>query len=219
MVNVYRVLLLGVLSLGVTGSIYAAKPIDLNHQSSAVLDSLLPARHVVLDATGPRHPSESSSLIQVSQETDANNTTHIRIQQTYSGYPVWGTNAVIHVSNAGKTTLRSLSASHKPMTMNGVVYQDLAGDLANTPGYVFSSAQADKAQQQALQRYQNKAGVLGHITSEPSSLLVYVDRNNQARWVFHVRFYVKPSKGMPKRMNYLLDAVSFDTVRDRKSVV
>jgi len=51
--------------------------------------------------------------------------THIRMQQTVKGYPVWGGDYIIHLPKNGNKN-KNMPA------MNGIVYKEIEADLVNT---------------------------------------------------------------------------------------
>jgi pseudolysin len=185
-------------SLACMTSVWAAKPLDLRHQSIALLQSFAPI----------------SGFQQTSSAVDFNQTLHVRIQQTYKDYPVWAADAVLHMpkgskingDNAFRTMMQNIKGNN--VSMNGVVYQDLTSDLASAPAYVFTSAQADKALQQARALYQKTSGLKQSVTGSKSNLMVYVDENNKAHWAFLVSFESAPAKGLPAKPTYIMDGVS-----------
>ena len=150
-----KYLLPGVLLLGFAFAYqpitYAAKPINLDHLPFAQLNTF---------SVGPVQINE------VSRSVDFNNTLHIRIKQSYSGYPVWGGDGIVHVPKGGKTdmALKDLNATAVQPSMNGVIYQDLSADLARTPTTVFNGLQAQKALQAVLLQYQQKMGSKPTVT-------------------------------------------------------
>lgn len=186
-------------------SALAATPVELDHQGIQFLTTL--------SSPSAKAPANQSAAIkEVSRSTDFNHTMHVRIKQTYQDYPVWGGDGVVHIPEAKQRAKLALSAAVTPAsTMNGVVYQNLANDLSNTPAYVFNQSQAQKAVQQAISAYQQKTGSKSPVSREKSDLMVFVDKNNKAHWVFHVSFDVpaKESSMLPERPTYLIDAVTF----------
>ena len=191
---------MSVVSLACATSAMAATPVDLRHQPLSTIQPLLSAQVT----------AEQSTLKQISSTVDFNQTTHIRAKQMYRGYAVLGGDAVIHVKRGGKTSLMGLSANSADTSMNGMVYQGLNADLQNTPAYVFSAEQAQKAQQKSQELYQDKIGRKDAISAEKSQLMVYVDKNNKAHYAFMTSFVANPAKGMPAKPVYILDAVSLD---------
>lgn len=190
--------LLGVSFVCMT-STWAATSVNLRHQSIGILQSLSP----------------NSLFKQISSAVDRNNTLHVRIQEMYQGYPVWGADAVVHTPQAeklnGAHALQSLlqNVKNTNTSMNGVVYKDLAADLVNTPAYLFTPAQADKALKSTVELYQQKSGNKVAIQDAKSKLMVYVDQNNKAHWTFLVSFETVPAKGMPEKPTYIIDGTSF----------
>ena len=191
-------------SLACMTSVWAAKPVNLRYESIAVM----------------RFLSADSSFQQISSAVDFNQTLHVRVQETYKGYPVWTGDAVVHVphggSMAGKNAMHSIMQGGKNThtTMNGVVYEELAPDLANTPAYVFTPAQAEKAVQFATESYQKKSGIKAAVTQPKSSLMVYVDENNKAHWAYLVSFETAPAQGLPEKPTYIVDGTSFHVYKE-----
>lgn len=183
---------------------YAATPVDLNRQSLSVLSKLAPLNKPTLAAAAS---ATQSDFTEVSQSTDFNQTLHTRLKQTYAGYPVWGGDAVVHTPKGRSKTLRGLMASSEAnqSTMSGQVYEGLAADLQNTPAYVFSAAQADKAISTALADFENKVGARAEVQFKAEELMVYVDSNNKARFAFKVTTAVK-ANGKLAQPTYLLNA-------------
>lgn len=191
---------------------FAAKPIDLKHQNIAALKSLTGSSKTLLN--GAAGSGVGSNIEEISQSTDFNQTVHIRAQQTYSGYPVWGGDVVMHTPKGRAKTVRSLMASSESTTstMNGIVYDDLQKDLQNTPAFVFNSVQADKALAQAIIVYESEAGRVD-ISNQKATLKVYVDDMNKAHWVYHISFAVK-ARGLLAQPNYLMDATDFSIYKE-----
>ncbi len=188
-------------------SVFAATSIDLSHQPVSFLQAMMPGAGKNFSAT-----ASQATIKQVSSTIDQNKTQHTRIQQMYAGYPVWGADAVVHVpqSPVKKSLSNFIQSGNSNITMNGTMYQNLNTDLANTPAFVFNAVQADKALQQAVQKYQQQSGVKHAISRQKSVLMVYVDDKNKAHWAFMVSFYVQPDKSRPVKPTYIMDAVTFD---------
>lgn len=187
-----------------TFPLYAARPIDLGQQNITFL------RQFVSPTLAAKN--ESVSLQAINQDKDFNQTLHVRMNETYAGYPVWGGEAIIHIPNGttNKNTVGLIAAAEKSAsTLDGMVYQDLQNDLQNTPAYVFSAAQAQKALAQAISLYENKIKKKANIQKSQTQLMVYVDDENKAHWVFHVNFYVKSSTSRSSMPVFLMDATNF----------
>lgn len=194
------VLLLGLPLLG--AGAFAAKPVDLSHQSVKLLHSFI-ASPAMAAGQGV------SNVVETSRHTDLKNTTHVRVQQSYAGFPVWGADAVVHVPGGASTAKGMAGVVAAAKSMNGTFYQDLTNDLGNVPAQMQSKAQADKMIQQAVASYQTSAGktVVRDQKAEP---MVYVDKNGKARWAFKVSFFAEAAReGMSPAMPvYIIDALT-----------
>lgn len=186
------------LSLACMSTAFAAKPIELKFQSTTLLQSLLSASQT----------ANPISFKYISTHTDMQHITHVRMQETYTGYPVWGAVAIIHTTEKDNKSLQRVLADSKA-TVNGVIYQDIQKDLQEAPPYLFSSAYANKALDQMSQRYSIKNNSQDTVKEKQSNLMVYIDENNKAHWAFLVSFEVQPEKGMLERPTYILDAMTF----------
>ena len=186
---------LSVISLACAAHVFAAKPIDLNHQSTAILHSFL---------------ANGSTLKQVSADVDFNQTTHVRIQQTYLGYPIWGGDAILHIAKTTQGSLKNSLADNKyDSTMNGMLYQDLQADLGSVPIFAVHAGQATAALQQAVALFQKKSGIKQDVNHTKTDLIVFVDQDNKAHWAYWVSFLVAPKNSMPAKPVYILDATHF----------
>lgn len=200
-----RLALSGVMLLGLPflaiPSAFAAKPINLRHQNLSVLSSLI---------AGPASGMETQ---EISRVVGVNNKTHVRLQQTYQGYKVWGADAVVHIPNSGKQSKnvalkQLLGNSHA--TMNGTMYQGIAKDLASIPSSLLTTKQANAAMQQAVTTYEKKVGATVNVSNKKMERVVFVDKSNQAHWAYLVSFHadaVKPG-ALPAKPNYIMDAAT-----------
>lgn len=182
---------------------YAASPIDISHKGITYLQNYL----VKPGFTG----SNKSAILEKQRGIDFNHTLHMRAQQTYAGYPVWGGNIAVHApqtTTAEKGFAGFMAKANKPnTTMNGMLYQDLDKDLHPTPAYVFEDAQAKKALDQAINLSQHAIGADFKVEEHKQQLMVYVDDNHKAHWAFYISLYGK-QQGFPTIPSYILDAVS-----------
>jgi len=201
--GVSTILLLG-LPLALGSSVYAAEAVDLNHVSPHIMQSFVPAKN-----------NNGMSVKKLTSRVDFKNTLHVRVQEMYNGYPVWGADGIVHIPNSGKSSSHmglSTLAATSGATMNGIFYDNLNADLSSTPSSVFTEVQARKALQQAINAYQNKVGGKPNVTKQKSSLMVYIDENNKAYWAYKVSFDASPVRAqqIPAQPIYILDAVSFN---------
>ncbi len=199
---------IGIISYACMSHGFAAQAIDLNHQSVSVLQTFMTGKPR-LAATA--HANQSS-LKELTSSADFNQTTHVRVQETYAGYPVWGSDAVVHIPQGHSKSLAALAARKEPsdVTMSGTVFQGLSEDLTHAPAYLFQPAQADKALQQATYLFQSKKAMKYQISQSQSSMMIYVDKNNKAHWAYLISFFADPQKGMPAIPTFIMDAASLD---------
>lgn len=185
---------LSLITLACMKSSFAAIPVNLKNQNPSILKSL---------AISPTH----DSFKQVSSDVDFNHVTHIRIQQMYAGYPVWGADGVVHIP---QNSPRSLANLDQNSTMNGIIYKGLLSDLNKTPVSILNLEQGKKALQHAKQIYWKTTGINNYDdNTAKSDLIVYVDKNNIAHWAYLVSFLTGASDGMPALPTYIMDAQTF----------
>lgn len=162
----------------------AARPVNLHHQTISYLNSFSLA-------------ANSARYKQLNESIDANQTRHVRVNQTYAGFPVWNGEAIIHYPKS--QTLKS------NVTLTGTFYEELAPDLQNVNQIVFEPVQAQKALTFVLETFQ--AGQ-AKITNQASDLLVYIDQSQKAHWAFHVSFQAENQDHI-YQPNFLIDAQNF----------
>lgn len=202
--NQRRLALSGALLLGLPlafgPAVYAAKPVNLRHQDVSILQSFNSKSGVAIKELG--------------RNVDFKKTLHVRIQETYSGYDIWAADAVMHIPNGANTgkSLADLTSATKSAhgSMNGTLYLNLKADLANTPAFVFSQSQAQKALQQAQENYQHKTGVKTAVKDQYTQLMVFIDKDQKAHWAYKTGFYADAAKAgeRPAKPVYIMDAVS-----------
>lgn len=193
-------------SLLAATQVLAATPVDLSQQPASSLKALLIQHSLV---------SSPVKIEEVSRDVDFNQTLHVRVRETYQGYPVWGADGVVHLPKVGNTKTALTNIVANETSMNGKIYYDLDKDLMNTPAYIFNAAQAQKAIQMAVNEYHQTLGAKVAVKNEQSELMVYVDKDNKAHWAFKVTFYAAPIKEgtIPQKPVYIIDALSFKTYK------
>ena len=177
-------------------SVYAAKQIDLSQQPVSILQSFISSGGLAKHA---------ANIEEISRNIDANKTTHVRVQQTYGGYRVWGADAVLHIPAGGKEM--------KDGFMNGNFYDALRNDLANAPDSIFSARQSGNAIKHVLAIYEKKIGQPVEVSDQKSELIVFVDDSQKAHWAYKVDFYAKSTQAgkAPQKPNYIVDAITLKT--------
>lgn len=199
-VNHKKLALSGMLLLAIPlacTSAYAANAVNLRHQNISALHSFVGA----------------TAIKEISRDVDFKKTLHIRIQQTYSGYDVFGADGVVHIPE-GEETAKSMSgmiaAAKNKGTMNGIMYQGLHADLAGASSVVFAKANAEKALQHGINKYQQQDAT-SIISDKKTSLIVYVAKDKKAHWAYEISFYSEPvsSSEKPVKQIYIMDAKTF----------
>ncbi len=186
------------------GSVYAANPIDLSKQNASFLGEFVFSK----TAAAPVR------LQEIKRVTGADQAVHVRVQQTYLGYTVWGADAVVHLpkgSNAKSLTDVVMSAKNEKDALDGTLYTGLQNDLADTSPLVFNADQAKKAEQQAIASYQHKVGLNAAVSNVSTQLIVFVDSANKAHWAYLVKFSAEPAQAnaIPAKPAFIMDATSF----------
>lgn len=182
-------------------SIYAAKPIDLIQQPVSQFQNLFPEQHNAAGIT----------FSELSRFQDFKKTWHVRIQQTYAGYDVWGADAIIHIPKANQlgnslSEILTAAKTHKGW-MNGVVYQNIAEDLKSIP----APSRSQQALKNAISDYTRVNPNARMIEGKSSKLIIYIDEHKKAHWAYQVSFDAPPDRndGVPARPIYILDAETF----------
>lgn len=186
------------LLMGTTFRAFSAVPVDLSSASFAML------------TLSPALATENVELVQTRSEMDFNQTQHIRFQQEYAGYLVWGTQSVVHVAQGGRYKVHDLAQLHRDHILgNGKIYLNIAADLQATPALVFNSVQVKTAEQHALELTRKKIGDFQITTPPVMQRIVYVDEQNKAHWAYHIHFSAHKINGEPIQPNTILDATNF----------
>ncbi|OGT53234.1 MAG: hypothetical protein A3E84_01265 [Gammaproteobacteria bacterium RIFCSPHIGHO2_12_FULL_42_13] len=194
--------LTGLSALLVSLPAFSATSIDLTNQ---------PISYLLHQTIAP----SNIKIKEINRLSDFNNTLHIRIAQTYQDYPVWGSDAVIHIPKLGRSTLPlasllMIAGAHS----NGIMYEELQQDLMNTPSYIFSSIYKDKALAHAIDIYQEKSNKQSLVQEPQNQLIIYLDNNNKAHWAFYIKFLVSSVVNtVPANPAYIMDALTFEVYK------
>ncbi|HVT62640.1 MAG TPA: M4 family metallopeptidase, partial [Legionellaceae bacterium] len=168
--------------------LYAAQPLSLRHITLLELQKIIP---VTLNKTVTQSVSPSSEdLVVLQKHTDVMRIEHIRMQQRYAGFPIWGGYAVFH--HPSGTSLRAI-------TMNGIVYQKLHQDLGTCPINFFDQSQ------RILERY-SQAFPSEYLTDKQIMPLIYIDNHHHAHWAYKVSVLIQPENGAPSRPTAIISA-------------
>ncbi|KTD54982.1 zinc metalloproteinase precursor [Legionella sainthelensi] len=187
--NYYLSPLAVALALGMVSPAKAADPILLQNASFSEVK-----QKFALSTQGVAVTKDSLSF--VSEHTDRNKVTHVRMQQKYVGFPVYGGYAIMHSMN----TAKSLAATNQStVEMNGVVYQGLQTELGQPDASFVQNA--DKALQQFKAKYTHQ-----NVGDEKVIPMVYIDKDNQAHWAYKVSIRVNHLDKAPERPTAIIDA-------------
>lgn len=183
---------------------HAAIRVPLSRQNTLMMHSLMPAIGLVVIG--------NSGVRELNRAIDGTHTMHIRLQQTHIGYPIWNANIIAHIPalKQFKSSLDLAKLIKQPnVYFNGVIYQQVNADLQNTSTRIFQKENAQQVLSTLIKSYQS-THVPANITHTKNDLMVFVDKNNKAHWVYKVSFYVLPVSGqdIPAQPAYLIDAVS-----------
>ncbi len=173
-----RVLSASLIALGfsfISSPLFAAKPIDLFRQAAIAIQA---------------------NVKELSREVDTQGMTHIRMQQIVNGYPVLGSDYIIHVPKGEKI-------DGKTTTINGITYENLSVDLKNPPSFIFNAEQKQKAMNYLIKLNHAKEKIQGETKI---NTLVYIDEKNVAHWAYLIQFKIQ--KTIP---SYIIDPVTFKT--------
>lgn len=180
-------------ALAVSPALQAALPVSLHRHSITQLKQSFD----VLVSGSPRAVSRSDNTLSViEQHVDNNKMTHVRLQQEYAGFPVFGGYGILH-QTAGKQGRGMRTASHEFMT--GVVYEGLTAELGQ-PSTVFVQ-HAQTALQHFVAQYSNDPH-----SDEQVIPMVFIDDDHRAFWAYKVSVMVQPKNQIPKRPTAIIDA-------------
>ena len=191
--NYYLSPLAVALALGIASPARAAEPMPLQKASLAQVK-----QKFVLATQGISAAKDSLSF--VSEHTDRNKVTHVRMQQQYVGFPVYGGYAIMHSMH----TAKSLATTQTNVVMNGVLYEGLQAELGQPDSSFVKNA--DTALQQFKARYANK-----DVSDERVTPLVYIDDKHQAHWAYKVSVFVRHHDKIPERPTAIIDAKTNQT--------
>lgn len=186
--NYYLSPLAVALALGIASPTRAAEPMLLQNASFSKIKQKF--------ALGEQKVAiAKDSLSFVSEHTDRNKITHIRMQQRYVGFPVYGGYAIMH----SKETVNSLASTSDNVVMSGTVYQGLQTELGQPDASFIANAQG--ALQRFKKDYANK-----EVSDEKVTPMVYIDEKQQAHWTYKVSILVHHQDKIPERPTAIIDA-------------
>lgn len=134
----------------------------------------------------------------ISQQTDSHHITHIRLQQEYLGFLVFGGYAILHTSDSQQ----SLKENNANIKMNGTIYQGLEQELGQPPAEFMANTNV------AIEKF--KALFPNKELSEPKvTPIVYLDNKHRGHWAYKVSLFMQNYDSIPQRPTAILDAKTF----------
>lgn len=171
-----------------TNAAKAAGVVDLQQTS---FNRLQQQFQLVTPGMSPSKAAYLDSLHFIRQRTDQKQRTHLRMQQYYAGFRVYGGYAILH-SQPGYSRVQ----------MNGRVYRGLEQELGKPPANLLNNT--GLALQQLIKGYPGR-----RLSEEEVSPLIYIDEKLKAHWAYQVSVYVNDPDKIPERPVQILDAKSF----------
>lgn len=204
----YKIMpLIGTLML--VNAVSAATLVDLKNKPIAYLQTFITKQQSFAGNT--------SNLKTVRTDVDFNQTSHVRLQQTYAGIPIWNATAIVH--NPAKAKEQATMLSNAP-SMEGKIYEGIEKDLAKTPQYALSDLQKQKALDQAKALFAKKSK-LANVSAQKESVktIVYMDAKNVAHYAYLVSFYLDDGMTGAHRPTMILDASTLTPYRSWDGVL
>ena len=172
---------------------FAAEAISLQHSS---LTKVKQSFTLTWDRSLKFTSAPKNSLRFVNEHTDENHVTHVRMQQMYQGFPVFGGFGILHSEKSPKVLHAGGSDEG---FMNGVLYQGIDAELGAAKRSFVENAPA------VLEQF--TAQYAGQSLREASvTPIVYIGADHRAVWAYQVSVLVLFSDKMPERATAILDA-------------
>lgn len=192
--NFYLPPLAVALALTVASPVKAAEVLPLQNTAFPALQKKF---QLVLPGTNQAslQASNANTLKFVKQHKDNQQISHVRMQQHYAGFPVYGGDIVIHSA----ATAKGLLAVQSQVQMNGKVFEGLQADLGQAaPDFV-------KNGQTVLEKFKSNYAHQA-ISEENVTPLVYMDDNHKAHWAYKVSILLTSLDKIPERPTAIIDA-------------
>lgn len=126
---------------------------------------------------------------------------HVRMQQYYAGYPVFGGYAIFHGT---QSVNKMWSKETNTVSMNGKLYDGLRADLGD-PAVDLVTRGTD-ALRYFKQQYASKSLSGGDVKP-----MIYIDADNRAHWAYKVSILVLEKDRIPERPTAIVDAQTYQT--------
>jgi len=152
-----------------------------------------------------------SSLEQISEATDFNQTKHQRFVQTFEGIPVWGGHVIVHTPLKTNSLVKS-KRSIKP-SISGSIYEGLDKDLAEASLHFARISDASYIEN-TIKNFKKAKGSNFTINKTKIEEIIYIDAEDKAHHAKVVSFVAKPTKGMIKKPTFVVDAVTQEVYQE-----
>ncbi|MFC3908748.1 zinc metalloprotease ProA [Legionella dresdenensis] len=190
--NFYLSPLAACLAMAMVSSVEAAEAVSLPEASFQTIRA-----QFQFDLPGVKQARALSgdSLQFVRQHTDLNKVSHVRMQQYYAGFQVYGGYAIMHSGH----TAKSLAAAQNGVTMNGNVYRGLEQELGAPADDFVQNGQ--KALVEFKKQYAGQ-----EVSQEQVTPMIFIDADNKAHWAYKVSVYIRHEHTIPERPTAIIDA-------------
>ena len=179
------------------------QPVHLIEKANAPMsgDAAVAAVQYVRDHDSDLDLSNADDFSVLSVRQSADKRTHVRMQQTYQGLPVWGADIVVHGASGHFHGINGTLALHLPsMDLNPT----LTADEALTIG------KADYA----VTGKTGRASQPLQYSRVKTDLVVFPGDGRSAKLAWHVTFYTELQEGItPGLWNYFVDAHTGDVIQ------
>ncbi len=195
-------LYLAISTIALTPSVlFAAVAVDARLQPVAQLMPYLQRATIKANAL---NAAIGSQFIEKNRSVDFNQTSHVRLKQTFGGVPVWGGEVVVHTpSTKNRTAGAALTAS-----ANGTYYNKLEQDLPAKP----TAQHAERIANQAVSEARNQYSADTKLHDVQNNLIVYIRQSdNKAVWAYQVSFTLATEEGVIAQPTMIVDAYSGET--------
>lgn len=187
--NYLSPVLLG-LCYALTSSSHAAEALNLQQTKLSALQK----QFQLLVPGVKSHGLAKDTLNYLKKHTDKKKIAHIRMQQQYLGFDVFGGYAIIHS--------KSKANSDKDSSVTGTVYSGLVAELGQ-PKKEFVQ-QGTKALDHFLNQYQN-----AFLSQKEVTPMVFIDADKKAHWAYRVSAVAHFNDRTPEKPTAIIDAETF----------
>lgn len=170
----------------------AAEPVLLQTRSFEQLQQTV---DVMLPGVAKRLQTPVNSFQMVTERVDDKHISHIRMQQEYLGFPVFGGYGILH----SKATANTLLQEKPNILMTGTVFQGLEAELGQMDASFVAKGQI------ALQQFKSRFAT-ETISEQKVEPMIYIDEEHHAFWAYKLSVLVNRRDGMPTRPTVIVDA-------------